>query len=125
MDYFGNAKDDAREPVLKIKWPLHSVNVIEGELMGLMVEAGAIEEHRAPMVFVEDSEWNGDDYAEVYGELTAFEALALRGIIGGEIAERFRRQLIVARELGADASPELYQIACEVEGIDPIIRRIT
>lgn len=123
MDVFGEAKDDAKEPRLKVMWPCRPLNLIEGELTGRMIEAMTLMEHRSPMVFVEDNTWNADDYAALYGELTAFEAMAMRDIVLGEVVERFRRQLIVARELGDPATLELYQIACEVEGIDPIIRK--
>jgi len=124
MDYFGQAKDDATEPRLKVKWPCRPVNVIEGALLGCMIEAAQIEEHRAPMVFIEEDQFaNADEYAAMYGDVTAHEALALRDIIGGEVVERFRRQLILARELGGN--PALYFVACEVEGLNPIIERKT
>jgi hypothetical protein len=47
-----------------------------------------------------------------------------------EIAERYRRQLVIARELGSefvqDPSPDatnrkLYGLICRAEGVDPII----
>lgn len=124
-DFFGEASDDACEPVLKVKWPLRSANVIEAEINGLMSEAMQLVAHAAPPIFVEDDEFkNADQYAAIYGEaLTVHEAIAMQGIVYGEVQERFRRQLIVARELGETATLELYLIACEAEGIDPILKR--
>ena len=104
-DVFGEAPDAEREPRVKVFWPLRPVNVIEGELRGSMVEAMSLEDHRAPMIFIEDDEWsNAGDYAELYGELTLHEAIAMQSIVYGDVQERFRRQLIVARELGESAT---------------------
>ena len=47
-DVFGEAPDIEREPQVKVVWPLHSVNVIEGELRGRMIEAMSLVDHRAP-----------------------------------------------------------------------------
>jgi len=126
-DVFGEAPDAEREPRLKVMWPLHCANVIEGELRGAMFEAMSLAEHRAPPVWIEDDEWkNAAEYAEIYGEpLTLGEAIEMQGIIYGDILERYRRQLIVARELGESASLADYLLACDAEGIDPILKRNT
>jgi hypothetical protein len=119
-EFFGELKDPDGERPLLVLWPLHAVNVIEQELNGLMCEALSAEEHRAPMIWCEDESWNSDAYAD-YGPISVHEAIALRDIVHGDVQERFRRQLIVARELGKDATLELYLIACAAEGIDPIL----
>jgi len=124
--FFGEAKGDEQERQLKVKWPLRPLNLIEAELNGAMCEAMTLEEHRAPLVFIEDSQFaNEEEWTALYGPMTAFEAMTMREIVFGGVAERYRRQLIIARELGANATLDLYLIACEVEGIDPILKRKT
>jgi hypothetical protein len=125
-NFFGEARGDEQERVLKVKWPLRPLNLIEAELNGAMCEAMTLEEHRAPLVFIEDDQFaNDEEWAALYGPMTAHEAIAMRDIVFGEVAERYRRRLIVARELGAKATLELYLIACEAEGIEPILKRKT
>jgi hypothetical protein len=125
-DIFGEAPDPEREPELKVLWPLRSVNVIEAELSGMMGEAVAREEWRAPMIWIEDDQWaNAHEFEEFYGELTLREAMALRDIIFADAAEPFRRPLIIARECGPSAKLTDYFLACEAEGIEPILKRKT
>ncbi len=124
-DVFGEAPDAEREPRLKIIWPLRSVNVIEGALRGAMVEAMMLAEHRAPPLFIEDDEWtNAADYAEQYGELTLHEAIGLQDVIYGDVQEQFRRQLIIARECGPNATLIDYVSACAAEDVNPLTERI-
>ena len=123
-DVFGEAPNAEREPQIKVVFPLHSVNVIEGELRGRMIEAMSLVDHRAPVIFIEDDEWsNAAEYAELYGELTLREAIAMQEVVYGDVQEQYRRRLIVARELGESATMDLYLLACELEGIDPILKR--
>lgn len=125
-DFFGEDKDPEREPRVKVQWPLRAVNVIEGELKGAMVEAMACEAHRAPIIFVEEGEFsNPADYAEMYGALTLSEAVAMQGIVYGDVQEHFRRQLIVARELGEPATKADYVAACTAEDVSPLLERIS
>jgi hypothetical protein len=92
----------------------------------MMADAMAREEYRAPMIWIEDDEWkNAAEYAELYGELTLREAMTLRDIVFGDTQEPFRRQLIVARECGPSAKLADYFLACEAEGIEPILKRKT
>jgi hypothetical protein len=123
---FGEAKGDEQERQLKVKWPLRPLNLIEAELNGAMCEAMVLEESRAPLVFLEEDQFaNDEEWTALYGPMTAFEAIAMRDIVFGEVASRYRRQLILSRELAANATLELYLIACEVEGIEPILKRKT
>jgi hypothetical protein len=125
-EIFGEAKEDTQERQLKVKWPLRALNLVESNLYGAMCEAMVLEESRAPFVFLEDDQFaNEEEWTALYGPMTAHEAIARRDIVFGEVGEKFRRQLIVARELGEKATLELYLIACEVEGIDPILKRKT
>ncbi len=124
-DVFGEAPELEREPQIKMVLPFRPVNIIEGELMGRMGEAMSLVDHRAPPLWIEDDEWsNAAEYAEIYGEpLTLREAIEMQSIVYGDVQEQFRRQLIVARELGESATMDLYLLACELEGIDPILNR--
>ena len=55
----------------------------------------------------------------------AREAIAMQGIVYGDVQERFRRQLIVARECGPAATMDDFLLACGAEVIDPILKRNT
>ena len=121
-DVFGEAPDAERVPRVKVIWPLRPVNVIEGELRGLMVEAMSLVESRAPVIFIEDDEWtNAGDYADQYGELTLHEAIAMQSIVYGDVQEQFRRQLIIARECGENATRVDYVAACAAEDVIPLL----
>ena len=123
-EIFGEAKEPQGERPLKVLWPLHSVNVIEGELTGRMVEAMQQVESRAPVIFLEDNEFsNAAEWEAIYGPVTAHEAIALQGIVYGEVQERFRRQLICARE--CNGTMDDYLLRCEAEGIHQILERKT
>lgn len=123
-EFFGEmSKPEGSRPIL-VRWPLHALNSLEGELIGLMRAAEMIEEHRAPMVWIEDDEFkNADEWSKLYGPLSAVEAMTMRDLIYGEVQERFRRQIIIARELGPSATLDLYLVACEFEGIPPMLER--
>jgi hypothetical protein len=123
---FGEATEPQQERRIKIIWPVHSVNVIEGELRGAMIEAMALADHRAPALFIGDDEAGAAPYEEIYGErFSLADAIAMQAIVYGEIQEHYRRQLIVARELGERGTMADYLIACEAEGINPLIGRNT
>jgi hypothetical protein len=123
-DFFGEAGDPEGDRKITVVWPVHATNGIEIELFEAMHIAETNEDSRAPMVFVDDDaegDWNKEDYAS-YGPITASDAITLRDIIYGEVQLRFRRQLIIARELGPDATLQLYLVACELENLDPILK---
>jgi hypothetical protein len=123
---FGEATEPMQERRIKVIWPLRSANVIEGILRGAMTEAMALEAHRAPFLFIGDDEKGAEEYEEIYGErFTVADAIAMQAIVYGEVQERYRRCLIVARELGEHATMADYLIACEAEGIKPLIGRNT
>ena len=126
-DVFGEAPDLERQADgVKVIWPLRAVNEIEGELNGFLGEAESMVSWRAPFVWIEDDEWkNAAEYAALYGPLTLREAIAMQGIVYGDVQERFRRQLIVARECGPAATMDDFLLACGAEGIDPILKRNT
>jgi hypothetical protein len=122
-EFFGENKDHERDPNVKVIWPLRAANVIEGLLNGAMGEEMALEAHRAPAIFIDadDGTYNAADYTAIYGELSLSEAIAMQGIVYGDIGERYRRQLIVARE--SDGTMADYLLRCEVEGIEPLLKR--
>lgn len=124
MEVFGEATEPKGERPLIVKWPLHAANSIEVTLAGLMAEAAASRECDCPMIFIEDGEFaNAQEWAALYGPLSLKEAQTIRDIVLGGVAARFRRQLIIARELGERATIELYLIACEAEHVDPLVTR--
>jgi hypothetical protein len=121
---FGDTPEPGARPALKAVWPLRPRNQIEWTLTTTMGEALACVEWRTPMIFIEEDDFaNADQYAELYGEqITAFEADALRCAVYGEVAERYRRQIIAARECGERATMPAYLIACLAEGISPLLK---
>lgn len=122
-DTFGEAQEPQHDRPIKIIWPGRPANTIEGTLLGMMTEALALQDYRAPVLFVGEDETNADTYAAIYGApFTVADALMLQDIIRAESIEKFRRQMIVARECGERATMADYLLACEAEGIDPLIR---
>jgi len=122
---FGDAPDLERSPRLKVKWPCRAVNQIEWALTAAMGDAESKVAWRAPTIWIEGDEWNAVDYLAIYGEVfTLQEAIEMQGIIHGDVQEQFRRQLIIARECGEDATPDDYKAACEAEQINPLLEKI-
>jgi hypothetical protein len=123
---FGEAPEVEREHVIKVRWPLRPLNQIEWSLMCAMGEAESLVANRAPPIFLEEGEFkNAAAYAAIYGEqLTVSEAVAMQEIIYGDVREKFRRQLIVARECGPDAKLIDYTSACAGEGIPQMLEKI-
>jgi hypothetical protein len=120
-DSFGETTEEqqAQRPTMSV--PARPLNSVELELM----EAKALDaDGAAPIIWIDKDvnpeTWNEQEFADTFGPVTLQEAKALQDIIFGEIEEKFRRQICIARELGADATLELYRVACEVEGVDPI-----
>jgi hypothetical protein len=122
--YFGEAPADEREPTIGVIWPLRAANLIEGELNAAMADSLALEAWRVPMVWLENDEFtNAHEYVAIYDEeLTAREALTLQDIVFGAVVERYRRQLIIARECGERASLADYLAACAAEQINPLLK---
>lgn len=124
---FGDAPDLEHSPRLKVKWPLRALNQIEWALVTACGDAESLEAWRAPTIFIEDDKFaNAVDYVAVYGEaFSVQEAIEMQGIIFGDVQEQFRRQIIIARECGENATLEDYKAACAAEQIDPLLKRIT
>ena len=96
-EFFGEAPEAERRPRLKIVWPSRALNTIEGDLMGALSEELALVEHRAPIIWIENDTFaNADDY----GGISAIDAMAVQDIVRAEAIQKFRRQLIIARECG-------------------------
>jgi hypothetical protein len=125
-DVFGEEQEPQGERQVKVIWPLRSVNVIEGALLGAMTEAMAREvDGRAPILFVGEGENGPDAYAEIYGQpFTVAEAMILQDLVRSAVIERFRRQLIIARECGDRATITDYVAACAAENVSPLLEKI-
>jgi hypothetical protein len=125
---FGDAPDLERSTRLKVKWPLRALNQIEWQLITACGEEESRQAWRAPFIYIdgEDGSWNAADYLATYGEVfTLSEALEMQNIVYGDIQEQFRRQIIIARECGENATLEDYKAACAAEQINPLLERIT
>ena len=121
MDAFGKSSSESERKTLVV-WPSRCANALESELREQMsFDMTQVSAH-APMVWIdgETGEFsNADEYADLGRDITLAEAMELRRVLLAEIAERYRLQLITARESEGDR--EVYKLSCEVQGIDPII----
>jgi len=124
---FGEGAPLERTTRLKVKWPLRALNQIEWALITACGEAESMAAWRAPTIYfdADDGSWNAVDYLAIYGEaFTLQEAIEMQNIIFGDVQEQFRRQIIVARECGENATLEDYIAACAAEQINPLLERI-
>lgn len=117
-------------PAPKMILAPRAINFLEMELSERQILDEAC--NGVPMVFFDGDAGeldanDADNYESEYGErLSAQDAMALRAAVHADIAERYRRQLIIAREFGPGwgSEPEhleIYRLACATEGVDPII----
>lgn len=127
MDEFGDIPADPAVKNIKMMLPLRPLNMIEHELNTRFTEELMIVD--APVPFVDDdgSLENADDNMKKYGrDLNLDEVMTMRSLIETELLERYRRQLIIARELGDqthDGHPTLeeYRAACALENVEPLL----
>jgi hypothetical protein len=119
-EFFGNADTETkRRPTLAV--PGRALNTIEIELRGLMAQ-----EPDAPAIWLDgddDAPWtNAAEWETFFGtSLSLAEVLKLDDILQGKVIAKYAKQIVIARELGNTPTIELYRIACEVEGIPPLI----
>lgn len=117
-ELIGDSGDSEIAPP-KVIFPYRLANRIELHLeQQQMLE---IEMIPLPLPIIEDDVLaNADDF--VAGEtLTYAQAVALRGMFHKEIADKYHRQKICARELGDDSTATLadYLLLCAHDGIEP------
>jgi hypothetical protein len=123
-DFFGDAKDSGGEQRIIFAVPLHALNTVEIVLQERMIMDPT---PTPPMIFLGDDDddnqgWNADEFAKWFGApMSLAEASALQDIIESEVTEKYRRQLIIARELGPKATLDLYRLACAIEDVPSII----
>jgi len=95
------------------------VNAIEVELEDMLACALAI----APVAFIDEDHTLENAQAfpthDDGSPLTVAEAKMFHGIVAADVAERFRRQIAIARDCGPDAPVSLYVAACESVGVNP------
>lgn len=125
-DEFGETQDAEVAPDIKAKFPPRAVNQVEQEINGILCDSLAVGTCLTPMIFIEENKFdNAALYEAIYGEpITLQEAFALRDMAHASVVEKFRRQLIVARECGPNATMADYLLRCEAEGLDPILKGI-
>jgi len=111
MDTFGEEKSEG-ERKIGMAIPGRAVNAIEIELRGQLAEALATAPMSAPL-FIDDPEENDFD------GLSLRTALDVQSLVHTDVGERWRRQIIVARELGPTITTTQYETACALEGIEP------
>jgi hypothetical protein len=115
--------DDAADKPFLMAVPLKAINSIEHELSARFGEQ--MQCHDAPTPFVDGATGeleNAADYVARYGRtLSLDEVMVVRDLICDDVLEPYRRQLIIAREGGADLTLEQYRAACALENVPPLI----
>lgn len=120
---FGDETEDQAERPIKIMLPLKPLNLIEQELSGRFIEELSTRDVPVPFVDDDGSLENADDYIPCFGRpLNLDEAMTIRGLIEDDLLEKYRRQLIIARELGPKATLADYLLGCDAEQIIPLIK---
>jgi len=117
METFGDEREPASERQIKMIVPARAVNSTEIELRGMLAEAIAA----TPTVPFVDGDTGEFENAADHGNLSLRTTLDVQNLVHGDIAEKFRRQITIARELGPKATMALYQTACLLEGVEPLI----
>jgi hypothetical protein len=126
-DSFGDVSTAREDQRIGMAVPLKSINKFEWHLTSLVMEELTLADAPVPFVEGDGSLENADDYVRRYGrELSLDEVLVVRDLIAEEIVEKYRRQLIIARELGEtrrDGGPTIqeYRAACALENIEPLM----
>ena len=122
-DSFGDVPENDEVQTILLAVPLKPLNLIEFQLGEMLDEDLSLCDIGIPFLSGETGELeNPTDYVAQFGrELTATEAQAIRNILNEPLMAKFRKPLIIARELGPTATLEEYHVACELEGVDPII----
>jgi len=121
-DTFGDEPQDEADKPIAMCVGARPVNMMEHELSFRMIE----ELPSTPMPFIdgETAELeNQAEFSRAYGrEFTVSEAMIIGGLVEEPVIEKYRRQICAARELGRDATFDDYVIACEVLGLDPLLK---
>ncbi|MGH7716386.1 MAG: hypothetical protein ACREML_10375, partial [Vulcanimicrobiaceae bacterium] len=105
---------------IRMAVPAKPLNQIEHELKEKM----EMETPPCPVPFINDngSVANADAFDDLLGRTpTLDEALALSQLLAEQAGSKYAMQIGIARELGPKCDCDLYLLACELEGIEPLI----
>jgi hypothetical protein len=108
----------AKGPVKLLLAP-QPINQIESQLYVTMLAEMPI----VPVSFDQDGELsNPEDFEAYYGRpFTLAEAVEMWRIENEHLGPQYRLQLLTARDLGSKATWEEFLLACEMQGIAPLI----
>lgn len=111
-DVFGDATTDTERPI-HMAVPCKAMNSVEMTLLGQL--AGVVEcSGTPPIPFIEEDDDNDD-----FDGLPLSTVLALRDMLTRDAESVLRKQIVIARECGPDATTADYEIACTAEGVNP------
>jgi len=113
-DAFGELPQDPTEKPIRMAVGRRASNSIEIELRAMAAEALAAVPMAKP-IFIED-----DEQDDIEG-LPVRVALDVQDVVQMDIGEKYRRQIVIASELGPRATVAEYIAACLLEGVDPLI----
>ena len=120
---FGDVPQSETEQTILLAVPLKPLNLIEFELGERLDEALSLVDIGLPFIDAETGELeNPDDFVAQFGRrLDAREVMAMQNILDEPLTEKFRMNLIIARELGAKATLEEFHAVCAAENVTPLI----
>jgi hypothetical protein len=119
-EIFGDVDTEGQDNAPKLVVPGRCVNSVEVEL----IEAMILSRDDPPMIWLDEDEIEDtlSDWQKWFGaRLTLAEIIALSDILAPQGIGEFRRNICIARELGPNATKELYRIACQIEGIPSLL----
>jgi hypothetical protein len=116
---FGEASEPENRQPARMVVPPRALNYIEITLTSQLAGVHASVPN-PPFIDGESGDIEGDDY----DGMSLRTALDLRNLLLLDAVESFRRQIVIARELGpirADGGPftHEYEIVCALEGVEP------
>jgi hypothetical protein len=122
MDTFGESDKIENERPAKMAVPSRCLNSIEMTLYGQMAGEAAKSVPAPPFI---DGDSGAFENADEFDGMSLRLALDYRDLLLSDVQEKFRRQIVIARELGptrqSGGGPftHEYEIACALEGVNP------
>ena len=112
--------DDAGQHA-RMAVPVRALNSIEQTLECSMANEAQLVVPPPPFL---DGETGLFENADDYGGISLRTAIDVNDMLMRDVQKRWRRQIIIARELGAkrpDGGPftDEYELACKLEGVEP------
>jgi hypothetical protein len=121
-EMFGGSNAPELKPAARLVVPARILNSIELSLIEQSGQAVDLLLNLPSVPFVDGE--SGDIEGQDFEGMSLRTVLGLRSMLLTEVQEKWRRQIIIAREMGPlrpDGGPSAkdYEIACMAEGVNP------